>query len=188
MSFLCLYLVKKVRWTVFSQLLLSRILSSALTGTRLFMFHVFVNFWLWNIMFIWTSCGDDPKLRVVVDTPEGCVLSRGTSTCWRKGVTGSPCSSTRGSANLCTWWGTAPSTSKRWGHSAGKQQEKDLRVLVDIKLNMSQKWVLVSKNCNGILSCTKRSAVSKLWEIILTLCSRLVRPHLAFSVQFWAPQ
>ena len=62
-------------------------------------------------------------------------------------------------------------------------EEKDLEVLVDEKLNMSQQCALAAQKANCMLGCTKRRMNSRAREVILPLYSALVRPHLGHPAQ-----
>jgi len=66
--------------------------------------------------------------------------------------------------------------------------KKDLGVLMDEKLDMSEQHVLEAQKVNRILGCIKTSMASRSKEVILPLCSTLVRPHLESCIQLWIPQ
>ena len=61
-------------------------------------------------------------------------------------------------------------------------------VLVDSRVNTSQQWALAAKKANHVPGCIKHRITSCSKEGIFLLYLVLVRPHLEYRVQFWAPQ
>ena len=59
---------------------------------------------------------------------------------------------------------------------------------MDEKLDITQQCPLAAQKANPILGCITSSTASRSGEVILPLCSALVRPHLGCCVQLWSPQ
>lgn len=70
----------------------------------------------------------------------------------------------------------------------GTLQRRTSGVLEDIKLAMSYQCSLTAKTNSNILSCIRKSIVSRSRQEIFPLYSTLVRLHLESWAQFWPLQ
>uniref|UniRef100_A0A8C5MJL4 Reverse transcriptase domain-containing protein n=1 Tax=Leptobrachium leishanense TaxID=445787 RepID=A0A8C5MJL4_9ANUR len=74
------------------------------------------------------------------------------------------------------------------GTELGKcKQEKDLGIIIDFKLSNNVQCQTAVAKASKVLACIKRGVHSRDENIILPLYKSMVRPHLEYVVQFWAP-
>jgi len=149
------------------------------------LFNIFINYTDSGIKCILTKFADDSKLWGADDTPEAQDVTQRNLGMLGNGARGHHLVHKSQMQSLAPG-SPQPSLSvqaggwKGWAHS---QVEKNLRVLVDGKLDMSQQCALIAQKANYVLGFIKRSVARSMREVILPLCSALVRCHLKYSIQ-----
>jgi len=153
------------------------------------LFNLFINDLDEGTQCTLSKFADDTKLGGVADILEGCAAFQRDIDRLESWVERNLRKFNKGKCRVLRLGRNNPMHQYRPGACLreSRSAERDLSVLVDDKLTMSQQHALAAQKANGILGHSKKSAASRSREGLLPLYSALVRPHLEYSVQFWAP-
>ncbi|GAB0205579.1 mitochondrial enolase superfamily member 1 [Grus japonensis] len=129
----------------------------------------------------------DMKLEGVEGAPDDCAaIQRDLENCTERNLM----KFNKGKYKVLHLWRNNPkhqyTLGAKWLESGFT--ERDLWVLVDTNLTVSQQCALVAKKTSSHLGCISKSTASTLRKGILLLYSTVVRPNLQSWIQFWAPQ
>jgi len=63
--------------------------------------------------------------------------------------------------------------------------EKDVGILMDESLDMSQQYALAAQKTNSIRGCINRAVARRLTEVNVLVYTDLMRPYLEYCIQVW---
>ncbi|GAB0206680.1 mitochondrial enolase superfamily member 1 [Grus japonensis] len=155
------------------------------------LFNIFVREMDSGIECTLSKVADDTKLCGVVDTLEGRDAIQRDLDRLERGARANRMKFNKAKCKVLHVGRRSPKHDYRLGGEwiESSPEEKDLGVLIDEKLNMSQQCVLAAQKANRVLGCIKnRRVTSRSREVILPLYSALERPHLEHCIQLWGPQ
>ena len=148
------------------------------------MFNIFISDLDEKMERILSKFADDTKLGRVADTAEGCAAIQQDLHRLKSWAEKNLMRFNKGMYRDLHLVRNNHMHQYRLGWLERSSAEKDLGVLVDSSLAMSQQCDLVARKVNGIMGCIKKSVAPRSRKVILSFYFALVKPHLEYCIQF----
>ncbi|KAK4827027.1 hypothetical protein QYF61_013161 [Mycteria americana] len=131
---------------------------------------------------------DDTKLSGEVDTSEGRATLQEELDRLEEWANNNLMKFNKGECKVLHLGKHNPGVQRRLGPTrlGSSSVERDVWVLADNKLSMSEQRAAAAKQAHGMLRCINGGITSTEKEVIIPLHAALVGPHLEYCVQFWS--